>query len=108
MSKQLNNMFKSMQAIQSQLQQTQEELEKIQVTGEAGGGMVKITMNCKHRIVKVEIDPSLLEEKEIDMLQDLTMAAFNVALAKAENTANEKMRNFAGGMPALGGLSSLF
>lgn len=108
MSKQLNNMFKSMQTIQSQLQEAQEELAKMQVIGDAGGGMVKVTMTCKHKVVKIEIDPSLLEEKDIDMLQDLTLAAFNVALKKVENTTSEKMRSFAGGMAPLGGLSGLF
>lgn len=107
MSKQLNSMLKSIQTMQAKMKEAQNDLEKMYVTGDAGGGMVKITMTCKHKVTNIFIDPSLLNEKDIDMLQDLTVAAFNVALRKVNEAVNEKMSVFSGGMPGIEGLTNL-
>jgi nucleoid-associated protein EbfC len=77
-------------------------LGTIEVMGESGSGMVKVTMTCKHDVKRVSIDPSLLTEDK-DMLEDLVAAAFNAAVRKAEETSGEKMGKITAGMPALPG-----
>ena len=79
-----------------------EELATIEVTGESGAGLVKVTMTCKHDVKRVEIDPSLLADDK-DMLEDLVAAAFNAAVRKAEETSQEKMAKITAGMPGLPG-----
>ncbi|MBC7599344.1 MAG: YbaB/EbfC family nucleoid-associated protein, partial [Polaromonas sp.] len=74
----------------------------IEVTAEAGNGLVKVTMTCKHDVKRVEIDPSLLGEDK-DMLEDLVAAAFNAAVRKAEDLSQEKMGKLTAGMPSLPG-----
>jgi len=85
----MGNIMKQAQMMQANLQKAQAELASIDVEGEAGNGMIKITISCKHEIKKVDIDPSLLEDKE--MLEDLIMVAFKDALSKVESTSSQKM-----------------
>jgi DNA-binding YbaB/EbfC family protein len=85
----MGNIMKQAQMMQANLQKAQAELADIDVEGEAGNGMIKITISCKHEIKKVDIDPSLLEDKE--MLEDLIMVAFKDALIKVESTSSQKM-----------------
>ncbi|MDC0541926.1 YbaB/EbfC family nucleoid-associated protein [Methylophilaceae bacterium] len=85
----MGNIMKQAQMMQANLQKAQAELADIDVEGEAGNGMIKITISCKHEIKKVDIDPSLLEDKE--MLEDLIMVAFKDALSKVESTSSQKM-----------------
>ena len=85
----MGNIMKQAQMMQANLQKAQAELANIDVEGEAGNGMIKITISCKHEIKKVDIDPSLLEDKE--MLEDLIMVAFKDALSKVESTSSQKM-----------------
>ena len=80
-----------------QAQQMQEELGKVEVEGQAGAGLVKLVMTCKHDVKRVTIDPSLLADDK-DMLEDLVAAAFNDAARKVESTSQEKMAGFTGGM----------
>ena len=84
------------------LKKAQDELATIEVTGESGAGLVKVTMTCKHDVKRVTIDPSLLAEDK-DMLEDLVAAAFNAAVRKAEETSQEKMGKLTAGMPGLPG-----
>lgn len=91
----LSNLMKQAQQIQSDLQKAQEELANIEVTGEAGGGMVKITMTGRHDVRRVEVDSSLLQEDK-EMLEDLLAAAVNDAVRKVEKTNQEKLANMAG------------
>jgi len=86
---QLSGLMKQAQAMQDNLKKAQEELGSIEVTGESGAGLVKVTMTCKHDVKRVEIDPSLLADEK-DMLEDLVAAAFNAAVRKAEETSQEK------------------
>ena len=80
----------------------------IEVTGEAGSGLVKILMTCKHEVKRVSIDPSLMTDDK-DMLEDLIAAAFNDAARKAEEASEAKMGKLTGGMPGLpGGLKLPF
>ena len=85
--------------MQKNVERAQAELANIEVTGEAGAGMVKITVTCKHEAKRVEIDPSLLSGSEDDkeMLEDLIAAAINDAAHKAEAAAQQKMREATAG-----------
>ncbi|MDO8279463.1 MAG: YbaB/EbfC family nucleoid-associated protein [Burkholderiaceae bacterium] len=95
---QLAGLMKQAQAMQDNLKKAQDELAFIEVSGESGGGMVKITMTCKHVVKRVTIDPSLLTEDK-DMLEDLVAAAFNATLARAEETSQEKLGKLTAGLP---------
>lgn len=97
---QLAGLMKQAQAMQDNLKKAQDELANIEVTGEAGSGLVKVTMTCKHEVRRVEIAPSLLSEDK-DMLEDLVAAAFNAAWRRAEDTSQEKMGKLSAGMPGL-------
>ena len=99
---QLAGLMKQAQAMQDNMKKAQDELGFIEVSGESGAGLVKITMTCKHDVKRVTIDPSLLAEDK-DMLEDLVAAAFNAALRRAEETSAEKMGKLTAGMPALPG-----
>jgi len=95
----LGNIMKQAQAMQENMQKAQEELANIEVTGESGGGMVKLTMNCRHDVKNVTIDPELLsdpDDKEI--VEDLVAAAVNDAVRKVEKTTKEKMAGLTGGL----------
>ena len=97
MKGQLAGLMKQAQAMQDNLRKAQEELATIEVEGQSGAGLVKVTMTCKHDVKRVVIDPSLLDEDK-DMLEDLVMAAVNDAVAKAEATSQAKMAGFTAGM----------
>jgi DNA-binding YbaB/EbfC family protein len=105
---QLAGLMKQAQAMQENLKKAQEELAFIEVTGEAGSGLVKILMTCKHEVKRVTIDASLMTDDK-DMLEDLIAAAVNDAARKAEETSEAKMGKLTGGMPGLpGGLKLPF
>ncbi|MBK1684586.1 MULTISPECIES: YbaB/EbfC family nucleoid-associated protein [Rhodoferax] len=99
---QLAGLMKQAQAMQENMKKAQDDLGNIEVSGESGAGLVKITMTCKHEVRRVTIDPSLLTDDK-DMLEDLVAAAFNAALRKAEETSAEKMGKITAGMPGLPG-----
>ncbi len=99
---QLAGLMKQAQSMQENMKKAQEELAFIEVTAEAGAGLVKVTMTCKHDVKRIEIDPSLLTEDK-DMLEDLVAAAFNAAVRKAEDLSQEKMGKLTAGMPGLPG-----
>ena len=99
---QLAGLMKQAQAMQENLKKAQEELAFIEVTGEAGSGLVKILMTCKHEVKRVSIDASLMTDDK-EMLEDLIAAAFNDAARKAEETSEAKMGKLTGGMPGLPG-----
>lgn len=95
----LGNIMKQAQAMQENMQKAQEELANIEVVGEAGGGMVKLTMTCRYDVRAVNIDPDLMgdaEDKEI--LEDLVAAAMNDAVRKVESTTKDKMAGLTGGL----------
>lgn len=99
---QLAGLMKQAQAMQENLKKAQEELAFVEVTAEAGSGLVKVTMTCKHDVKRIEIDPSLLADDK-DLLEDLVAAAFNAAVRKAEEVSEAKMGKLTSGMPALPG-----
>jgi len=100
--------MKQAQAMQDNLKKAQEELKTVEVKGEAGSGMVKITMTCGHEVRRVELDPSVMSDDK-DMLEDLLVVAFNAAAQEAERVSQERMGKLTGGMPGLpGGLKLPF
>ncbi|AGS06998.1 YbaB/EbfC family nucleoid-associated protein [Candidatus Profftella armatura] len=84
--------------IQDKMKKAQEELSSIEVEGQSGAGMVKVLMTCKNYVKRVFIDSKLLNEDK-DMLEDLTVAAFNDAIKKAEMKSQEKLFNLTGNLP---------
>jgi len=93
----LGALMKQAQQMQENMARMQEELKTIEVEGQSGAGLVKVTMTCKNLVKKVSIDPSLVGEDK-DMLEDLVMAAMNDAVAKAEATSAAKMQGFTAGL----------
>lgn len=96
----MNNMgelMKKAQKMQEDMQKAQEEVAKAEVTGESGAGLVKIVMNGRHDVRRVEIDPSLMTEEK-DILEDLLAAAVNDAVRRVEAHQKEKMSGMMSGM----------
>ena len=98
-------MMGKVKEMQSKMKEAQEKLADIHVTGEAGAGMVKATVNGQKKVLSVEIDPSLLNESDKDMVQDLVVAAVNKAQEEAEIQAKEEIKRSTDGiMPNIPGL----
>ena len=102
--KNLADIMKQAQQLQSRMQDLQTELESAEVEGRAGGGLVAVTMSGKGEVKKVSIDPSLMKDDEREILEDLIVAASADAKTKAEALAAEKMKSITGGMPLPPGL----
>ena len=93
----LGNIMKQAQAMQENMKKAQEELAQIEVTGGAGGGLVEVTMTCRHDIKRVSIDDVLIgDEKEV--LEDLIAAAVNDAVRRVEKVSQEKMGSLTAGL----------
>jgi DNA-binding YbaB/EbfC family protein len=93
----LGNIMKQAQAMQDNLRKAQEELAGIEVTGSAGGGLVNVTMTCRHDVRRIEIDDSLMSDDK-EVLEDLLAAAMNDAVRKVEKTSQEKMAGLTAGL----------
>ena len=93
----LGGLMKQAQQMQENMKKMQDQLALIEVEGQSGGGMVKVTMTCRNDVKRVFIDPSLLADDK-EMLEDLVAAAMNDAVRKAEATTQEKMGGFTSGM----------
>jgi DNA-binding YbaB/EbfC family protein len=96
--KNLGNMLKEAQKLQSKMAEMQAKLAETELSGAAGGGMVSVTLNGKGEMRKVKIDPSLVDPAEVEILEDLIVAAFNEAKAKIEAHVQEEMGKLTGGM----------
>ncbi|RUO78763.1 YbaB/EbfC family nucleoid-associated protein [Idiomarina tyrosinivorans] len=94
----MGNMMKQAQQMQERMQKAQQEIAEMEVTGEAGAGLVKVTMLGNHNVRRVAIDPSLLEDDDQEMVEDLVAAAVNDAVRRVEQTSKEKMSELTGGM----------
>lgn len=94
----LQGIMKQAQQMQKKMEEAQEKLAHEEVTGQSGGGMVKVTMNGKFAVKKVNIDPSLLVADEVDVLEDLLVAACNDAHGKADAKMQESMGGVTGGL----------
>jgi len=103
----LGQLMKQAQKMQEQVQKAQEELTRLEIEGEAGGGLVKLTMTGKHEVRKIRIDDALLGEDR-EMLEDILAAAFNDALRKVDKTVEEKYAGMTSGLGLPGGLKLPF
>ncbi len=93
----VGNMMKQAQALQANMQKAQAELANLEIVGESGGGMVKVTMTGKHEVKRVQIEPQVIGEDR-EMLEDLIAAAINDAVHKVETATQQKMSSLMLGM----------
>ena len=93
----LGNLMKQAQQMQEDLQKAQAEIASLEVTGESGGGMVRVTMTGRHDLRRVEIDDSLIGEDK-EMLEDLIVAAVNDAVRRVESESQERMSKLTSGL----------
>ncbi len=100
------NMMKQAQKMQQELLKMQEEMETQTFTFTAGGGMVSATVNGKHQVTALNIDPEAVDPDDVEMLEDMVIAAINGAMKAGEDASNANMSRLTGGMN-LGGLGSL-
>jgi len=103
----LSQLMRQAQEMQANMQKAQDELASTEVEGTAGGGMVKVTVTCKHEVRRVTIEPALLGDDK-EMLEDLIAAAFNDARVKVERTVQEKLSAVTGGLALPGGMKLPF
>ncbi len=96
--KDLGDMFKKAQELQSKLDEFQSELAAMEVTGQSGAGLVTVTLNGKSAMRRVKIDPSLLKPEEAEVLEDLLVAAHSDAKAKVEQRAQDEAEKLTGGL----------
>jgi nucleoid-associated protein EbfC len=89
-------LMKQAQQMQANMKKAQDELAKVEVEGQAGSGMVKVTMTCAHEVRRVKLDDSVMDDK--DMLEDLIVAALNDAVKQAAATSKAKMSGFGAGL----------
>ena len=89
-------LMKQAQQMQENMRKAQEQLAQVEVEGQSGAGMVKVTMTCAHDVRRVAIDASAMDDRE--MLEDLSAAAFNDAVRRAEQISQERMAGFAAGL----------
>ncbi|AZS13155.1 YbaB/EbfC family nucleoid-associated protein [Paenibacillus lutimineralis] len=94
----MNQMMKQVKKMQEQMLKAQEELATKTVDGSAGGGVVTVEVNGHKKVLSVNIKPEAVDPDDVEMLQDLILAAVNDALGKAEELANQDMGKFTGGM----------
>ncbi|MGB0893613.1 MAG: YbaB/EbfC family nucleoid-associated protein [Parashewanella sp.] len=104
----MGNLMKQAQMMQDKMAKMQEEIARMEMTGESGAGMVKVTMTGNHNVRKVEIDPSLLEDDDKEMLEDLIAAACNDAARRVEENQKDKMAEVTGGMQMPPGMKMPF
>ncbi len=98
MSKGFGNLLKQAQQIHSKITQLQEEMAGRTVEAGAGGGMVRIVMNGRQEVISIRIDPEVVNREDIEMLQDLVVAAVNEAIRKSQEMMAEEMKKITGGL----------
>ena len=93
----MGQLMKQAQRMQRQMEEAQAQLEESEMTGTAGGGVVEVTVSGKKEITKIKIDPEAVDPEDVEMLEDLVMAAANEALRKVEEASAASMSKFTGG-----------
>ena len=99
-------LMKQAQQMQENMKKAQEQLALVEIEGQSGAGMVKVTMTCSHDVRRVTIDPSVMDDKE--MLEDLVAAAVNDAMRRAEQVSQERMAGFTAGLNLPAGIKLPF
>ena len=97
----MNNLMKQAQKMQRQMEEASKELEEKEMTASAGGGAVEVTVSGKKEITKVKIDPEAVDPEDVEMLEDLIMAATNEALRMVEEYSQQSMSKITGGLNGL-------
>ena len=101
----INSLMGKMKEAQQNIKKTQEEMGSLSETAESGGGMVKATVNGNKKIIKIYIDPEIISKEDKQLIEDLTVAAINLALSKIETKTKDLMQNSVmDGMPNIPGL----
>jgi nucleoid-associated protein EbfC len=108
MMKGLGDMMKQAQAMQQRMQELQAELERAEIEGSSGGGLLRVVLSGKGDLRRVKIDPSLVKPEEAEVLEDLLVAAHADAKAKTEAAMQEKMAELTGGLKLPGGFKLPF
>ena len=103
-AKDMQKQLKQLQAMQAEMEQKQAELEKKELTTTAGGGAIEVTMNGKKQITKLVIDKDVVDPDDVEMLQDLVMAAVNEAIRQIEDLEENEMNSITGSLGMDGGL----
>ena len=106
MKGQLAGLMQQAQKMQQEMQKAQQELANLEVTGEAGGGLVKVTMNGKHAVSRILIDPTLMDD--LEMLEDIVTAAVNDAVNRVAASTQERMSEMTAGIPLPPGMKLPF
>ncbi len=99
----MNNLMKQAQRMQRQMEENQKALEEKEFTAAAGGGAVEVTVSGKREVTKVHIEPEAVDPEDVEMLEDLIMAAANEALRKVDEESAAVMSKMTGGLGGLGG-----
>ena len=99
----MQKQLKQLQAMQAEMERTQEELAKKEITTTSGGGAVEVTLNGNKEITKLVIDKDVVDPDDVEMLQDLVIAAVNEAIRQMEDLAESEMNKITGGLGAIGG-----
>ena len=95
----MNNLMKQAQRMQRQMEEAQKAVEEMEATASAGGGAVEVTVSGKHEVLKVKLAPEVVDPDDIEMLEDLIMAATNEAFRKIDDASQQSMNKITGGMP---------
>ena len=106
--KNFGQMMKQAQEMQAKMAEMQAQLETVEMTGAAGGGMIQLTLNGKGDLRKIKIDKALLDPQEVEVLEDLIVAAFNDARGKVSAHAEQEMQKLTGGLQLPGGIKLPF
>lgn len=99
----MGNLMKQAQKMQRQMEEASKELEDKEITATAGGGAVEVTVSGKKEIAKIKIDPQAVDPDDVEMLEDLIMAACNEALRQMDEYSQQSMSKITGGMGGMGG-----
>ena len=99
----MNNLMKQAQKMQRQMEEASKELETKEITAASGGGVVEVTVSGKKEITKIKIDPEAVDPDDVEMLEDLIMAACNEALRQMDDYSQQSMSRITGGLGGMGG-----
>ena len=106
--KNIGQLMRQAQEMQAKMAEMQAQLETVEMTGAAGGGMIQLTLNGKGDLRKIKIDKALLDPQEVEVLEDLIVAAFNDARGKVSAHAEQEMQKLTGGLQLPGGMKLPF